>query len=74
MQNRRRFMVAFGARIRERRTVRDLTLESLARRAGLTKGYLSQIENGHSQPTAQRVLGLSVALGVTADWLLSGDP
>lgn len=66
-------MLALGSRVRERRVVRDLTLELLARGAGLTKGFLSQIENGKSQPTAQRLLGLSRALGVTADWLLTGE-
>lgn len=66
-------MVALGARIRERRAVRDLTLDELAKRAGTTKGFLSQVENGKSQPTAQRLLGLATALGVSADWLLKGE-
>lgn len=67
-------MMALGARVRERRLVRGLTLEGLADKAGVTKGFLSQIENGKGQPTALPLLHLSRALGVSADYLLAGSP
>lgn len=72
MQNRRRFMSSLGARLRKRRLATDLTIEALSKRTGIAKSFLSQVENGISQPTALPLLNLSRALGVTADWLLTG--
>lgn len=65
-------MVALGSRIRERRAVHDLTLADLAERSGTTKGFLSQVENGLSQPTAWPLLHIAQALKVSVDWLLTG--
>jgi transcriptional regulator with XRE-family HTH domain len=73
MDERRRFSRVFGARVRERRLYRDLTLQALADLAGVSKGWVSHIENGRCQPTAMSLQKLARALGVTADSLLTGE-
>jgi len=37
----------FGDIFRERRKAKGLTLEIIASKSGVTKSYLSQVENGH---------------------------
>jgi transcriptional regulator with XRE-family HTH domain len=41
--------------------------------SGVTKGFLSQVENGKTQPTGRVLLGVARALGASVDWLLTGD-
>ena len=57
-----------GAAIRKRRTELDLTQDECARRAGVSRPYLSQLENGDRKrvrsPTYQR---LCVALRLLLD-------
>ncbi len=71
--NRRRFAMVLGARVRERRSFHGLTLEALAKKAGLTKGFLSLVENGKTAPGGRSLQGIAKALGVTTDWLLTGE-
>jgi phage repressor protein C with HTH and peptisase S24 domain/DNA-binding XRE family transcriptional regulator len=40
----------FGQRIKEMRLERDMTLDDLAQATGISKAYLSQVENGHVDP------------------------
>lgn len=54
-----------GARLRRARTTANFTLEWAADRAGLTKGYLSKVERGHSTPSIAVLTRLSEAYGVT---------
>ncbi|MBF9048803.1 cupin domain-containing protein [Roseobacter sp. HKCCD9010] len=55
-----------GALIRKRRKQLDLTLQALCDDAGLSVGYLSQVERGHATPSlgtlAQIAQGLDVGL------------
>ena len=55
-----------GARIRRRRKQMDLTLQALCDRAGLSAGYLSQVERGLATPSlgtlAQIAQGLEAGL------------
>jgi len=44
------------------RKLRGLTLDELARRCVLTKGYLSKIENGHQIPAASAIQVIADAL------------
>jgi transcriptional regulator with XRE-family HTH domain len=55
---------AVGARLRNLRQGRDMTLEALAEAAGLDKGYLSRLERGMKNPSIATVLRLSEALDV----------
>lgn len=53
--------------LRAWRRHRRLTLDGLAAKVGVTKGYLSQIENGRKSGTLDLVRRLAGALGVTLD-------
>jgi transcriptional regulator with XRE-family HTH domain len=53
-----------GSRIRRLRRERGLTQESLAKAAGLSKGYLSRIENSTGAPPVSTLFGIASALGV----------
>ena len=53
-----------GARLRDLRTGRGWTQDELARRAGLSKSYLSRIEDGERQPSLASLLSLAQAYGV----------
>lgn len=59
-----------GMRIARLRKLNGLTLEALARLAGITKGYLSKVERGASEPSISTVLKLAGALGLSAGELL----
>jgi transcriptional regulator with XRE-family HTH domain len=54
-----------GARIRELRTDRSMTLDGLARAADVSRAMLSRIERGESSPTAQLLNKVCGGLGVT---------
>lgn len=54
-----------GARIRQLRIKNDLTLEELASRTELTKGFLSQLERNLTSPSIQTLEDIAEALGVT---------
>jgi len=62
-----------GGRIRDLRRRKDWTLEQLAREAGVSKGFLSAIENEKNHPTGKMLLKLARALGASVDYLLSGE-
>ena len=53
-----------GTRLRELRSGRGWTQEELARRAGLSKSYLSRIEDGDRQPSLASLLSLAQAYGI----------
>ena len=57
-------MARLGSRLRDLRAVRGWTQEELARRAGLSKSYLSRIEDGDRQPSLASLLSLSQAFDV----------
>jgi transcriptional regulator with XRE-family HTH domain len=54
-----------AARLRGLRLERDLTLEGLAARAGVSRSMISFIERGESSPTANVLDKLAAGLGVT---------
>ena len=54
-----------GQRIRELRVSRDLTLEELADRCELTKGFLSQLENNVNTPSIQTLEDITEVLGIS---------
>ena len=64
-----------GARIRELRMAAGLSLSELARRAGIGKGTLSELEAGRRNPTLDTLYALTVPLGVgLATLLVAGPP
>jgi transcriptional regulator with XRE-family HTH domain len=60
-----------GARIRELRAERRLTLDSLAERADVSRAMLSRIERGESSPTAHLLGKICNGLGVTLSALFA---
>ena len=63
-------MVAGESPVRVWREHRGLTMAALAERAGIARPYLSQIETGKRDGTAQTMKKLALALDVTVDDLI----
>ncbi len=61
----------FGSRIRELRRKNDLTLQALADQAGISVGFLSQVERDKATPSLGTLAALASALGVEIDWFIS---
>ena len=62
-----------GDRIRDRRTSLGWTLAVLSEKSGVSKGFLSDLENGKKTAVGGKYLHtISLALGVSVDYLLSG--
>ncbi len=62
-----------GKRVYDLRVGRRWTQEQLCIAADLSKSFLSEIENG-AQARGPVLVRLANALGVTIDYLLTGDP
>ncbi len=58
---------AFGGRIRELRRKAGLTLQTLADQAGISVGFLSQVERDKATPSLGTLASLASALGVEID-------
>ena len=56
--------------LKKLRKLRGFTLEELANRCDLTKGYLSRIENGHQIPAVSTIQSIADALGSDLSELL----
>ena len=54
-----------GAKIKQLRTQKDLTLEELASRCELTKGFLSQVERNLTSPSIATLNDILEALGTS---------
>jgi transcriptional regulator with XRE-family HTH domain len=63
-----------GARLREARQRRGLSLRELARRVGVSASLLSQVENGKSQVSVTNLHALVTALDVSLDQLFDAGP
>jgi XRE family transcriptional regulator of biofilm formation len=60
-----------GSRIKRLREEKKFSITELARVAGVSKSYLSQIERGvQTNPSLQFLLKISSPLGTTLDYLL----
>lgn len=62
-----------GDRVRQLRHGKSWTLDQLANEAGVSKGFVSAVENGHNQPSGKVLLKLARALGASVDYLVQGD-
>jgi transcriptional regulator with XRE-family HTH domain len=58
------FLAGIGAQLRAERLARQLTLQQVASAAGLTKGFLSQLERGESSVSIASLLGLCSVLNI----------
>jgi transcriptional regulator with XRE-family HTH domain len=61
----------FGGRIRELRRKAGLTLQALADEAGISVGFLSQVERNKATPSLGTLAALAAALGVEIDWFVA---
>lgn len=60
----------FGEVLRRYRTDMNVSQEELAFRAGVDRTFVSRIERGIRQPTITTIVGLGLALGVSATELV----
>ncbi|MBN1104229.1 MAG: helix-turn-helix transcriptional regulator [Deltaproteobacteria bacterium] len=60
-----------GVLIRKCRKERKLTLKSVAEKAGISEGFLSQVENAVSSPSVETLIHICNAIGVQAGDLLN---
>ena len=56
----------FGEVLRRYRTDMNISQEELAFRAGVDRTFVSRIERGIRQPTITTLVGLGLALGISA--------
>lgn len=66
-------MSNLGHRIRARRQELGWTQEQLATKAGISKGFLSDLENGKRHVSADNLMGIAQVLNVSLDYLMKGD-
>lgn len=66
-------LAAIGARAKQRRRELDITQETLATRTGLSKSFVSEVEGGQVAASGLMYLKLAEALGVSVEWLLTGE-
>ena len=63
----------FGSQLRETRTQKGYTLQSLAQKAGTSAVYLGEIERGLKMPSLNSFIRIVEALNVSADYLLRDE-
>lgn len=61
-----------GDRIRKIREKKGLTQERLAEACGISKGFLSDVENNNRNISSQKLLNVANALGASLEYLLRG--
>jgi len=66
-------MSNLGERIRARRSELNWTQDQLASRAGISKGFLSDLENGKRKVSAENLMGIAQVLNLSLDFLMKGD-
>jgi transcriptional regulator with XRE-family HTH domain len=59
-----------GRKIRDLRLRRGLTVQKLAASSGLSKGFISQVENGRTSPSLATLRDLAVALKTSVAYLV----
>lgn len=62
--------MSLGARIREKRKAKGLTLQQLGDVFGITRSSVSEWENGKTRPDQAKLVRLAEALGTTMEYLL----
>lgn len=59
-----------GENLRKIRTKKDITQTGLAETLGVDKSFISNIENGKTNPTLSTITSIAKALGVSSNELL----
>lgn len=66
-------MNSVGERIKARRLELGWTQEELCRKAGISTGFLSDLENKKRSVSAVTLLDIARVLGLSLDYLMKGD-
>jgi transcriptional regulator with XRE-family HTH domain len=66
-------MPTIGDRIREIREDMQIRQDQLAERSGLSKGFLSDVENNKRNISSENLLKIANVLGASVDYLLRGQ-
>ena len=67
-------LIALGQAVRRHRHAKGLTIEALARKAGMSTGHLGRIERGHGNRRWDTLRALASALDIPRSVLLRPDP
>lgn len=67
-------LIAFGARVRDRRTALGLSQEALAERAHLHRTYVGSLERGERNVALVNIVRLATALEIATADLVDGIP
>ena len=59
-----------GMNLKRIRTEKDVSQVDIARSLGVSRGFVSNLENGKTNPTLATIARLANAIGVTTDELL----
>lgn len=65
--------ISIGSKIREYRIKKGLNLEKCAELSGITRRYLSDIENGAKTPKLETFVNIVNAVSGSADYILQDD-
>lgn len=66
-------MASAGDRIREIREELGWTLDTVADKTGISKGFLSDVETGKRDISSEYLLKIADAMGASVDYLLRGE-
>lgn len=66
-------MATVGDRIKKRRIELGWTQDQLAQKAGISKSFLSDLENSKRSVSAENLLDISRVLGASLDFLMTGE-
>mgnify|MGYP006267026489 CR=1 FL=1 len=64
------FREALGVALRQRRASAKLSLRDVARQAGVSLGYLSEVERGHKEMSSELLTAVCGALGIDVSVLI----
>jgi len=73
-RERRQGLDQIGARLRQARGARGLSKAELARRAGASPSFVSQVETGKASPSVGTLYSLVNELGLSLDEVMSDEP
>lgn len=62
--------MTLGPKIRDLRLRKGMTVQQLADASGLSKGFISQVENGHTRPSLSTLQGLAESLSTSVAYLV----
>jgi len=65
-------MPTVGSRIKRRRETLGWTQDELAKKANISKSFLSDLENGKRNVGADKLLDIARALSLSLDYLMTG--